>query len=372
LTATATSAAASDEPPWAAKAAAHKRAMPLQRLLSGGMEWADATLLHAAVDAGIPWNQAARELGDANRERAQAALSTGQLRTAQSWFLCASSCYRFGQVPLTDEQPEKRAMYRLLIDCFGCAGALQRPPFQHVEIPWRGSHLCGWLIRPAEISHPPVVIQMGGFDGWREEYYGNASYLLERGIASMLIDGPGQGETRLFGGVHLDSRVADAFGAVVDFLIIDPRVSDRIGIWGNSMGGFFAALAASRDQRIAACCVNGGTVRPGEILDRYPRFITKVQALFGVADPAAARTAINQLILAPQDLQDLRCPLHVVHGTPDRVFLIENARSIYEYAASQEKTFSEFPDGDHCIYNRAHERNCLITDWFAEHLAARA
>jgi alpha-beta hydrolase superfamily lysophospholipase len=360
-----------DAPPWAAEAAAHKRAMPLQRLLSGGMEWADATALHAAADAGLTWHHAARDLGDANRARAEAALSAGHLQTARSWFVCASSCYRFGQVPLTDEQPEKRAMYRLLLECFRRAGALHRPPIQHVEIAWHGRRLYGWLIDPPEISQPPVVIQMGGFDGWREEYYRNARYLLTRGVASLLVDGPGQGETRLFGGVHLDARVADAFRAVVDFLLADSRVGDRVGIWGNSMGGFLAALTASRDHRIAACCVNGGTVRPAEILDRYPRFVGKVQALLGIGDPAAAGDAINRFILSPEDLKGLRCPLHVVHGTPDRVFLIENARKIYDDAGSQDKVFSEFPDGDHCIYNRAHERNCLIADWFAKRLACR-
>jgi alpha-beta hydrolase superfamily lysophospholipase len=370
-TSPATNPAALDEPPWAAEAAAHRRAMPPQRLLSGGMEWADATGLYAAVDAGVPWHEAARDLGDANRERAEAALSAGRLNTAKSWFLCASSCYRFGQVPLIDWQADKRTMYRLLIESFGRAAALHHPPIQHIEIRWHGRRLYGWLIRPPENSLPPVVIQIGGFDGWREEYYNNACYLRDRGIASLLIDGPGQGETRLFGRVHLDSRVADAFRAVVDFVVTDSRVSDCIGIWGNSMGGFLAALAATRDPRIAACCVNGGTVRPAEILDRYPRFISKVQALLGMADPAAARDTINRLILAPQDLQALRCSLHVVHGTPDRVFLIDNARKIYDHAGSQDRTFSEFPDGDHCIYNHAHERNCLIADWFAERLASR-
>jgi esterase/lipase len=67
-------------------------------------------------------------------------------------------------------------------------------------------------------------------------------------------------------------------------------------------------------------------------------------------------------------LEHTRCPLHVVHGTPDRIFLIENARAIYDGAASEDKTFTEFPDGDHCIYNHSHEKNCLTADWFVERL----
>jgi alpha-beta hydrolase superfamily lysophospholipase len=263
-------------------------------------------------------------------------------------------------------------MYRLLIECFGQAGSLYRPPLRHVEIPWGDKRLFGWLIRPGDISQAPVVIQMGGYDGWREEYFCNARYLLERGIASLLIDGPGQGETRLFGGVFLDLDVADAFRAVVDFVMGDDECGDAVGIWGNSMGGFLAALAASRDQRISACCVNGGTVRPAEILDRYPRFVSKVQALFGVTDSTAARDLLEQLILTPRELAALHCALHVVHGTPDPVFPVESARKLYDHAGSSDKTFTEFPDGDHCIYNHAYERNCLLADWFAECLTGRA
>ena len=43
-----------------------------------------------------------------------------------------------------------------------------------------------------------------GADGWREAYFTGAEYLLERGLSVLLLDGPGQGETRLFGGVHFD------------------------------------------------------------------------------------------------------------------------------------------------------------------------
>jgi alpha-beta hydrolase superfamily lysophospholipase len=355
-------------PAWRKEAEAHKRAMPLQRLIGNGMDYADAVDLYREVDTGTHWADAAAGLGASAREHAERKLAAGHIASARDYFHRASACYRFGQVPLIDSDPRKLDMYEKLIDCFAQAGELTEPRFQHVEIPWKGGKLCGWLLRPPGDEVPPVVIQFGGFDGWREEYFANAQYLLQRGIAVFLVDGPGQGETRLFHHLYLDADVASAFSAFVDSVHANPRLGSTVGIWGNSLGGYIAALVAASEPRIAACCVNGGTDRPAEILDRYPRFITKIQLLLGIEDAAEAHAKIESLRLGPEVLASLRCPLHVVHGTPDRIFLIESARSVYRLAAAPDKLLSEFPDGDHCIYNRSHERNCLVADWFAERL----
>ena len=356
------------DPPWRAEAEAHKRAMPVQRLLGNGMDYADVIELYARVDSGQPWSHAGQALGDRDRERADDALAAGHTASARSWYEYAAACYRTGQVPLDDRDPAKRAMYRSLIDAYGAAGRLRTPPVEHVEIPWEDGTLCGWLMRPADPPRPPAVIVMGGFDGWREEYHTGAEYLLARGLAVFLADGPGQGETRLFGGLHMRPGVQKAFSAMSDHLAADDRLADRIGIWGNSMGGYLAALVAATDPRISACCVNGGTVRPVETAERFPRFITRLQLLLGIDDPARARAAMESFTLNEEILTRLRCPLLVLHGTPDQVFLVANARKLFEGAAAPDKTWREWPDGDHCIYNHSHEKHTVISDWFADRL----
>jgi len=361
-------------PAWHKEAEAHKRAMPLQRLAGNGMDYADVVELYARVDRGQPWAEAAGVLGDRNSARAEQALTAGHLATARGWHLLAAACYRVGQVPLADDDPGKTDLYRRLIDQYGRAGVLFDPAVERIEVDYAGGALCGWLLRPATArttgGPPPVVIVMGGFDGWREEYHVGATYLLERGIAALLVDGPGQGESRSFHGLHLDPSVDEAFSAIVDHLWADDRLAQIVGIWGNSMGGYLAALAAATDDRIDACCVNGGTTRPAEILDRYPGFITKIMPLLGVHAPERARAALARFELTPELLDRLRCPLLVLHGTPDQVFLIENARALFDAAASTNKTFREWPDGDHCITNHSHEKHVVLADWFADQLLA--
>jgi alpha-beta hydrolase superfamily lysophospholipase len=357
-------------PPGWAKAA--KRAMSIARLTGNGMDHADALELHALVDAGVAWHHGAERLGDRNLGRARDALVRGHRHSARSWFLLASACFRFGQVVLTDADPRKRALYRRMLDAFGQAGELHEPRFERIEVPWRHGTLSGWRMRARPPAPGPVVIQMCGIGGSREEYEVGCRYLLERGISAVLIDAPGQGETRLFGGLHLDEHVIDAIAAIVDVVVADPGCDGRIGLWGNSAGGWLAAHAAAADPRVGACCVVGGTDRPTEIVDRFPRFMAEVQQMTGRADPDEARDVLHRMALGTDRLRRLRCPLAVVHGTPDRVFRVEGARRIHDGAGSPDKTLIEFADGDHCVTNRSHEKHTLVADWFADRLARPA
>lgn len=347
---------------------AHKRAMPVQRLLGNGMDYADIVELYRRVDTGESWAHVGEQLGDRNIERAVNAADRRHLATARDWYLAAAACYRVAQHPLPDSDPRKTALYRQLIDAFATAGALSDPPTEHVEIPWDRGRLMGWLLRPASTTPPPTVIVMGGFDGWREEYHTGATYLIERGLAVLLIDGPGQGETRLFEGLTLGAEFPDAYSAMVSWIHADRRLADRVGIWGNSLGGHLAAAAALHDDRIAACCVNGGSATPVEFPRRYRLAAEKVQLLLGIDDAEAAVTSLAQLSLSAQQLTRLRCPLLVLHGTPDPVFDVSNARALFDGAAATDKTWIEWPDGDHCIYNHSLEKHTLVADWFADRL----
>ena len=260
--------------------------------------------------------------------RALEASDRGDRASARRWFLLASACDRFGQALLSDADSRKRPMYRRMLDSFRRSGELSQPPFEHIETTWRGGRLSGWLIRAEQSSPHPFVVQLCGIGGSREEYEVGSRYLRRQGVSVFLVDAPGQGETRLFGGLYLDEHVLEAIGAFIDVVVADPSCNGRVGLWGNSAGGWLAALAATADPRVTACCLNGATDRPTEILDRFPRFVSEIQQMTGRPDPTGARRAVDRLTIEAERLRDLRCALHVVHGARDRVFLVESARRI--------------------------------------------
>lgn len=345
----------------------NKLVMSLHRLLGNGMEYADAVAMHRMADRGIAWADAGEWLGERNRRRAQVALQSGHVLTARSLYRYASACFRFGQLPLSGQDERKRSMYRKLIETFGEAGTLDNPAIQKVEIPYRNAHLCGWLMLPSEKVAPPLVIVMGGFDGWREEYHNGAHYLVERGLAVLLIEAPGQGETGLFHHLYLTADVEDAFAHIVNFMLLDARVGSRIGIWGNSFGGLLAAHTVSVEQRIQACCINGSPVSPIESLEHMPPLVERAAILVGSTDLKTVLDVIRDLSFTPEK-NHIQCALLQLHGALDPLCAVEVARSIYEDAPSADKQLIVWQDGDHCIYNHSHEKHTLVADWFHDRL----
>ena len=341
----------------------------MQRLVGNGMDYDDAASLHAMAEAGVAWSDGACWLGAAKLLLARRAADDGHHVSARTHYWHAAAAFRFAQSPLIQDDERKIAIYRRALEAFSSGAALADPPYEKVAIPFAGSALHGWLMRPASIDRPPAVIIFGGADGWREEYHDGACALLARGVAALLLDGPGQGETRILGGLHLRGDPEAAYSAAVGALRSDARLSGRIGIWGNSLGGCFAARTASRDPRIAACCVNGGTWRPVEILARFPRFIDRFRAMTGAADRDEATAILGSLTL-PQNANAISCPLLVLHGVPDPLFSVERAKELAEWAPSSDKNVVLWDDGDHCIYNHTAEKHCLISDWFAARLPA--
>ncbi len=340
----------------------------MHRLVGNGMDHDDAALLHAMTQRGVKWAEAAEVIGNAKLELAAEAAASRHFASARTHFWHAAAALRFAQSPLIYDEPLKVAIYRRAQEAFARGAALGDPPYSKLTIPFDQSVLFGWLMTPPGIVQPPVVIVFGGADGWREEYHNAGLALIERGIATLLLDGPGQGETRILGGLHLQRNVERAFSAAIRFLIEDHRVGDRIGIWGNSLGGCFAARAASSDRLISACCVNGGTWMPMEILTRFPRFIDRMRAMTGQSDPEQARALLDAHTLHREDNR-IACPLLVLHGTADRLFSPERAQELAEWAPSSDKRFVLWEGGDHCVYDHTSEKHCLVADWFAAKLS---
>src|SRR4051794_27976275 len=217
-------------------AKAHKRAMPIARLVGNGMDFADAIELHALVDQGLQWPEAARQLAVRNLAHARRALGRGHQQSARSWYLLASACFRFGQALLADHNPRKRALYRSMLDAFRRYGELSDPPVERVELPWRTGRLTGWLLRSRRSTPHPFVVQLCGIGGSREEYEVGSRYLIDRGMTAFLVDAPGQGESRLFEALYLDDDVTEAIPAFGDVALADPQCDGRVGLWGNSAG----------------------------------------------------------------------------------------------------------------------------------------
>ncbi len=107
---------ATEGAPWRAEVEAHKRAMPMQRLIGNGLDYADVIDLYGLADSGVPWADAGAQLGERIAASAEESLARGHRLTARADYLRASACFRVGQVPLPDTDARKKAMYHRLIE----------------------------------------------------------------------------------------------------------------------------------------------------------------------------------------------------------------------------------------------------------------
>ncbi|WP_110554891.1 alpha/beta hydrolase [Actinocorallia populi] len=340
------------------------RAMPMTRLLDCGMDHADALALRRLTGEGVPWDIAAERLGDAQTERAAAAEADGRHVTSGEAYRAAIACYLFAQMAFNFDDARKRELYARMSDAAAGAGRVATPAWERIEPPFEGGRLTGWLVRPAGPARGTVVI-FGGQSGWGAAYTRQAEALNRRGIAALLAEGPGQGEPRLTGGIHLDVDVRAAYSGFVDEAAARPGLGTGIGLWGNSMGGLFAATTAASDRRVNAVCVNGAPARPR--LLAFRAFAEQAAAMLGTTDPEAVRRNFDRIALRPEDR--ISCPVLVLHGGADQIVALDEQRPFLDAADHGDATLRVWEDGEHTLYNHADERTAYVADWFADRFA---
>ncbi|MBR7944366.1 alpha/beta hydrolase [Burkholderia cenocepacia] len=341
-----------------------QRAMPVTRLLDCGMDYADAVALHARTSAGEPWDVAAEALADAQLARAPQAADAGHLVTAADAQAMAIAALLFAQMAFNHDVPRKRALYARLVDASYGLARWSDKRIERVEVPFGDARLIGWLVHPPTEPIRGTVIVFGGQSGWGFAYWPIARALAARGVATLLAEGPGQGETRLEQRVFVDVDMTAAYRRFVDH--VAERVPGPIGIWGNSIGGLWAASTAASDTRIAACCVNGALAAP--TLLPFRTFVEQAAAMLGNDDPEAVSANFARMRFS-SERDRIACPLLVLHGGADPLIRLDDQQPFLDAATSGDATLRVWPDGEHTIYNHASERTAFACDWFVERLA---
>ena len=236
-----------------------------------------------------------------------------------------------------------------------------------VEIPYRNGTLFGWHFHTSGEASGTVIV-FGGMSGWSTAYRSMAEVLCRHGLDCLLVDGPGQGDSRLEGGLFADADVLAGFSRFIDH-VLECTPGRPVGIWGNSFGGLFAALTAVRDRRIAACCINGAPTRA-----EIPPFRTaqeQLAAMFGVGD-AAELTSVLPSLVFDAERSPLTCATLVLEGGADPLVPVGTQHRFLDGNCNPRSSVETWPDGEHTIYNHAAARNMLAAAWFAEALGPLA
>ena len=141
-------------------------------------------------------------------------------------------------------------------------------PARRLRIPYGDRSLSAVLHLPASAhgakGSVPAVLHVGGMDSFKEHAVGMVGdRYLQRGMARLIFDGPGQGEAILDGAFVSRTNMIDAGLAALDVLRAQPEIDgERLGISGVSFGSWWATqIAAHADVRATAvwavCHQNG-------------------------------------------------------------------------------------------------------------------
>ena len=348
---------------------AMQRAYSVERMVDYGTALEDALKLRRWVESGHEWVDTALLLADDNEKRAISADHSHEPLTASRYQAYAAACCRLAQAALeTDVQQrtkvyERQAMHfrRALLDT-DSSRALT------FNILHGGKPHAAWLFRPASGSpHTPTVLVWGGADGWCEAFYSSVHAYLEKGLAVCLLELPGQGLSRLRHGSVLGADFNAFIKLALDTLIAHGSAPDRFGVVGHSAGGFLALVAAAADSRIRACCTNGGALHPLDGFKKYPRVLERFGRLMGGSISDRDVAALLDGLDLEGATQNMQASLLCLYGGLDPLVERSDAEQLLALRGSA-ATLVYWPEGVHCLYNHAVERNSVLARWFARQL----
>lgn len=314
------------------------------------------------------------ELGDKAYAYAEAELAKGHKVTAYKFFMNASALYRVGDYGLVGKTEEKLKLYQKVVDSFekGQLLSIYEKPTK-VDIPYLHDTMPGWFMIPENAtSDVPVVIVIPGATGFKEENYWAGYKLWERGIATLIFDGPGQGEALFFRDYFYDlTNYENAVKAAIDFVKNDSRVGNTIGLYGISYGGYLAPRTACFYGEELACVVGRGGTDDSFGLVESPEnrrtFLGKFKVKVNTEDDDEALAIIRKMNIR-EEVKNIKCPILMVHTEEDCVLPAEGAKRIIENAGSADKELYMLPGISHCADDEDELAGSYIADWMKDRL----
>jgi dienelactone hydrolase len=329
------------------------------------------------------WFEVWREEGGRLRARAEAAEQAGRAQTAAAAYLRSCAYDQIGERFRTPKDEAALGCYRRSIDSFHRFAALTGAPrIEALEVPFEGTSMPAYLVRPEGVARPPVVVYFDGLDITKEMcFLRGATELVRRGLAVLLVDGPGNGESIRFRGLPLRYDYDRAGSAALDYLEgRDDVDAARAGVLAISLGGYYAPRCASLDHRFQAC------VAWGAIWDYHATWKRRIEANFAgsLSVPGHHITwvlGVDTLEQALSKLEDfrldgvvqrMRCPFLVLHGEHDEQVPLEVAEKLVAASGSTDKTLrvysAEEGGAQHCQSDQLTIAVADFSDWLAEKL----
>ena len=336
------------------------------RFTAQGVDPNDFARVTAPLERWEQWLDAWVASGGMHAGLAREAAAHGRTLTAGQAWVRATLAYHFAKFVWMVDLDRHRAAADLSVAALRQAHALLDPTAERLEIPFQGTVMVATLRRPPGAGRAPLVLLPPGLDSTKEEFFNWENVFLARGMATLSLDGPGQGETGYATHIRPDYEVAVT--AALDHLDGPHPHLDlgRVAAVGVSLGGYYAPRAAAFEPRVRAAVAIGGPYNFGDCWAGLPQLTRETFVHHaGAAGEAEGERLARRLDLAPV-LPALRQPLLVVFGKLDRLIPWRHAERVAAEAPAGELVLYE--DGNHVCNNLPYRYQPLVADWTREQL----
>jgi len=362
-----------------------------------GLEWDQARLAYMAAPGGPEAAGDFRGVGArvknvadidrefaaaARRREAKARAFEDQERfvAARESYLIAALLWASARWPIFEITDKLLEFDRKTNECYEKFIQYAPHPVEKVEIDFEGKKMPGYLHlprAPADGETFPCVINWPGMDSCKENgvmMYGD--HLLNRDIAVLSIDGPGQGESCSIPILVTATNHMGAGIAAADWLAAHPAIDgDRLAIKGTSFGTFFGTQAAAAlGDRIKGCAVVGVCHEPGcnTIFNMAsPSFKLRFMFMAGYEDEDAFDDFAETLDLRPI-AGDIKAPWMAIAGADDQLSPVENTEELFDLIKTP-KRLVVYEGANHALNEGAsvqlgENRATMIADWLKDRL----
>ncbi len=336
------------------------------RLITNGVDYNDFVRTTGSITHWDEWLDAWTATAEIHRDLAQSALQRGHRRTAGEAFVRAAVSYHFAKFVWVLDPARNRHATEQAVRSLYDAHALLDPTAKRIEAPIDGGMVVGNLrLPPRADGAAPLVVVIPGLDSTKEEFFSLESVFLDRGLATLSLDGPGQGETGFHSRIRPDYEVAVT--AALDALAARPEVDlERVGVAGISLGGYYAVRAAAFEPRLKAIAGVSGPFDMGAGWDSKPALTRDAFRHYsGAGSDAEARERATQLSLDGV-AEQVHQPCLVVTGRRDRVIPWEETKRIAD--GVRRGTWVIYEEATHVCNNVPFKYRPMIADWLREQL----
>jgi dienelactone hydrolase len=318
-----------------------------------GVEWDQARVAYTLGPCGpdatgdfIAIRSRIRKYNDMAREYTRAAVrrekmarqfeADGHTVAARESYFIAALLYGSAQWPIFEVSRENLALNDKKAAAYAKYIELADHEIRKVEVPFAGKSLPGYLHLPVKRGSGklPAVWAIGGMDSIKEvgvALYGDK--LLERGIAVLALEGPGQGECCVREIHPTATNWMQAGPLVLSWLRSQTEIDpERIALSGVSMGSFWGTQVASVDDRLKGCVLRSVCHEPAMntlFNVASPTFKLRFMYMAGFAEEAEFDKFAQTLSLKGVG-EKIKAPYLVMAGEDDQLSPIEHTYNLFE------------------------------------------